>query len=772
MGLVKIVSQGREDHKRNSSVGSCCSSSSSSSTGSSSRRSISPNDHLLHCFHAATTHQYEFLIGRDDELQQIRDVYEQVSTTKRSQFILISGATGIGKTGLARSILRNHQHPNGSNSNSNNINSSSDGCCHSSGYFVVGKYDQLQRPEPHGALVEICTQFIAQMVDRGHTERFGTTLASYGIDYHHGGYDLIEMIPSLQQIIQPPKLAAVEKDNHRLNHCQNTICDVIPVNVSTTDVVSSHGLSTNRWKDLFRLFFRAVSSMHYSSHNNSNSSSNSNIINSILPVVVLIEDLHWADESSMDVLETLLHDKANHGILFIGTYRTENACATNALALERFIKHQTQNHVTVTHLALNSIPNDAVVHMITHVLSVDTIQAEPLALIFGSWSKGNAFLLWKCFMILHFKNLLHTDPESGQFILDIDEIDVEMHAIKDMMKYKIGLLQESSREKIKVAACLGSKLNEDILAHLFTGKAAAVSTFIDDAATLKLICYDKHRNAWSFSHDYVQEKVYETIPCHERHVYHYRIGRKLWREFAMDELTNFLCLVVGQLLLGVDCIKDQRERVAVAKLCLGAGVRAFQLSNFQSSYTYLKSGIDLLHEDAWKNEYDLIMNLHKTAAEVANSLGIFADVQTLVAESLKHSKSYEDTYRAQATQVQTLGRCGKLEESIQSGLGILTDLGEKIPTNQHPFRSLFELSSLRRRLRGKTNEMIMRLPIMTDPKKISAMEIMNIIFLHAAIVRPELTPLIGCRMVRLSLDYGLSALSCVGFAIFAAAVAG
>ena len=119
----------------------------------------------------------------------------------------------------------------------------------------------------------------------------------------------------------------------------------------------------------------------------------------------------------------------------------------------------------MTHFALNAIPNDAVVHMICDVLSVEEESAAPLALIFSSWSRGNAFLLWKCFIILHYKNLLRTDPNSGQFVWDNDKIDIEMHAIKDMMTYKIGLLQEGSRESIKIAACLGSKLNEDILVH-------------------------------------------------------------------------------------------------------------------------------------------------------------------------------------------------------------------------------------------------------------------------------------------------------------------
>jgi predicted ATPase len=714
-------------------------------------------------------------------------------TSKVSQqhVILITGVTGIGKTGLARSIQR---HWNTTVTTSTTATTATmdrrsmdttttgdiisnpiihnDDIYHSNGYyFVVGKYDQLQRPEPHGALVEVCTQLIQQIIDYGLTDQFGITLANHGIDdHHHGGHDWMEMIPSLHQILKssstktvPEKGSSSSSDRWDHRNSMNSFSTS-----TTTDVVSSHGLSTNRWKDVFRLFFRAVSTMHATCRRPKNDNHNN-----IPPIVVLMEDLHWADESSMDVLQTLLQDKANHNILFICTYRTEHyGPSTNAWTLERFIKCQKQNNVTMTHLALTAIPHEAITPLICHVLSVDREQAEPLASIFQNWSKGNAFLLCKCFTILYFKNLIRTDPVSEHFVWDNDEIYIEMDAIKDMMTYKIGLLHEASRENIKVAACLGSKLNEDILVRLFSGKEAAVSAFIDDAASHHLLSYNEHRKAWCFSHDYIQEKVYETIPSNERHVYHYRIGRKLWREFAMDELTDFLFLVVGQLLLGMECIKDQRERVAVAKLCLGAGVRAFQLSNFQSSFTYLKSGITLLPEEAWDDEYDLMMNLHNTAAEVANSLGMFTDVHTLVTESLKHSKSYEDTYRANATQLQALGRCGKLEEAIQSGMDILTDLGEKLPTKQHLFHTLMEFVSLRRRLRRKTNEMIMRLPTMTNPMKLAAMEIMNLIFLHTAIVQPELTPLIGCRMVKMSLDHGLSALSCVGFAIFAAAVAG
>jgi predicted ATPase len=380
-------------------------------------------------------------------------------------------------------------------------------------------------------------------------------------------------------------------------------------------------------------------------------------------------------------------------------------------------------------------------------------------------------LVWKYIYSICLKKLILVDDESGHFVWDVEEIEIEIQTVKDVLKNKISLLPEISQENLKMAACLGSRLDKDILLRLFSTNEEAVTIFIDDAVKAHIVVFDDARGTWCFAHDYVQEEIYRFIPIKERNLYHYRIGRKLWREFDIDELGSFLFLVVGQLLLGVEYIKDCRERVAVAKLCLGAGVRAVQLSNFQASYKYLKSGISLLDETSWENEYDLTMSLHNAAAEVANSIGMFSEVHTLVDKSLFHSKTFEHSHRAQATRVHALGRDGRLEEAVGVTVKILDSLGEKIMTNQSALYTKWEISYLRWRIRNKTNQMILRIPIMTDQKKLAAMEMMNLIFLYTSLVKPELTSILGCRMVQLSLDHGLSAFSCIGFVSFAVAVA-
>jgi predicted ATPase len=53
---------------------------------------------------------------------------------------------------------------------------------------------------------------------------------------------------------------------------------------------------------------------------------------------------------------------------------------------------------------------------------------------------------------------------------------------------------------------------------------------------------------------------------------------------------------------------------------------------------------------------------------------------------------------------------------------------------------------------------------MTDQKKIAAMMILQILFLNAYNARPFLAVLISCRIIEITIKYGASAISGIGFA--------
>jgi predicted ATPase len=686
-------------------------------------RNDSPVLWFEECFTAARAFRGT-LYGRDDEVERIQQVYRtavrNASTQSASQLVLISGVTGIGKTALARSLRRQVEDDDG-------------------GYFVCGKFDQLQRPEPLSALVEAFTQLLSRIKDRGlKVSDLRDALSKEGIDYEHGGHDLIEMVPALEEVIG-------------LTHREESV-RTMELSNNPQSLIAEHaglGLSTNRWKDLFRLFIRAVSTFEK-------------------PLVLLIEDLHWIDECSLDVLHALVEDQKNSGATFVCTFRTSEE--STSMSLEQILQ-DLKNEVQIAQIHLVGLTRTAVTSLVSSVLSVKDDRAAPLAWTIYDWTKGNVFLTWKCLHSLHLRSLICVDQTSNQFHWDMEEILVEMDSVSNVIRYEVEKLPSTLQEYLRIAACLGSKLDEDILRRLLPAELNLVSTFLHDVAETWLIFFDESRGAWCFGHDSVQEATYQLIPENERSAYHYRIGRKLWREFDLDELGQFLFLVVSQLLLGLECLKDKRERRAIAKLCLGAGIRAFQFSNFQASYGYLEQGIKLLDVKAWNNDYELTMDLYNCAAEVANALGRFQDVHRLVDEVLAHSRCNTYSLRAKSTKVHALGRSNKLSEAIELAISVLASLGERLPTNPSRFRTFIEVTTIRRRLRGKTDEMLLRLPLMTDPKKLAAMEMMNLIFFYVVLVKPDLAPIIGCRMVRLSLDHGLSAVSCVGFVAFAASVA-
>ena len=82
------------------------------------------------------------LYGRQEELAQLRQAfYRRLSAAETStELVLISGNPGEGKTVLAKAALQDLATQHG-------------------GFFVMGKFDQLQRPDPYAPLVDASRRF-------------------------------------------------------------------------------------------------------------------------------------------------------------------------------------------------------------------------------------------------------------------------------------------------------------------------------------------------------------------------------------------------------------------------------------------------------------------------------------------------------------------------------------------------------------------------------------------------------------------------------------
>ena len=182
--------------------------------------------------------------------------------------------------------------------------------------------------------------------------------------------------------------------------------------------------------------------------------------------------------------------------------------------------------------------------------------------------------------------------------------------------------------------------------------------------------------------------------------------------------------------------------------------------------------MELLNEDRWTQNYSLCLDLFNAASEVAYCNGNFDTVERLVQEILVHAKTFSDMCRAHTTKVLALGSSGRVAEAMSQGLAILERLGVVFPTNPTSKDALRRMRNLKKRLRGKSTEYLLRLPVMEDQTKLASMQLLNVLFLYAYISDQKLAMFIGTEMVLLSLEFGLCAISCVGFVTLAISLCG
>lgn len=135
------------------------------------------------------------LYGRESEQDAIYQVYQRVKEdsgssgdARKTEFILIEGSTGTGKTALAQQFLAPLVRKD-------------------AGYCILGKFDQLvQLQKPHSAFVEALTAYAMNVQERdaGDVERVRRALAD-SVDTNDARNTLLNMVPSLAKVFDQPE---------------------------------------------------------------------------------------------------------------------------------------------------------------------------------------------------------------------------------------------------------------------------------------------------------------------------------------------------------------------------------------------------------------------------------------------------------------------------------------------------------------------------------------------------------------------------------------
>jgi predicted ATPase len=708
------------------------------------------------------------LFGREREIDQLKELF-QSSAGATKQLVLIRGPSGAGKSVLAletKAFVRQ-----------------------TAGFYIPGKFEMQQRDEPYSAIGDACQNLCEDLLfhksskgERSYNrwkfsyEEFVTELKevvdSYGIDL------LRTVIPSLDEIVgADPMQAKANSSRSEVNYVE----------------------LKQAFQHAFRRFIRLVASFG--------------------PVVLVLEDLQWVDEPSMELIESLITDEQTPSLIIIGSYRDNEVDENHVLTkMVHHLKALNNLDAIITDIEVGNLLEEDVNKMLDSLISSGE-RTQSLAECVHRKTAGNAFFVKQFLLSLQQDRLLAFNFGSMRWTWDVEKINAKAMAtdnVVDLLTAKLKQLPPPIQSILPHVACLGSRFSvcsfqivvnhyrteaevSDIVNDYYTkfwaerakpsvknpekGKqslsdsssdhtvstvASAESRDVDrkkkEEYGLLAVCEEEEiivqnvkRGFFRWEHDRIQEAAFLLVDENELDSIQYDVGELLLEKLSCEELATELYVVTNLLNTGVASLSQQStRRVEIANLNLRSGHSAFAMSAFSAAADYLKKGIALLPPDRWDKHYAMTLEMYSTAAEAAFCCGKHELTKQLCDEILEsENRPLLDKRRAYNVQIHSLNAQSQTSSTKDLCVDVLAKLGCKFPKRGRPFYALAGLIRVLATLESTTNK-ISTLKASRDEHKQWAMYLLDRLTNCTYQCDPELLPLSMMKGLRWTLKYGIA----------------
>ncbi|SDO45635.1 AfsR/SARP family transcriptional regulator [Geodermatophilus sp. DSM 45219] len=221
------------------------------------------------------------------------------------------------------------------------------------------------------------------------------------------------------------------------------------------------------------------------------------------PALVVLDDLHRADEETLALLTTLAADPAAGPVLLVGTYRSTEVAAPLAAALGRAARSAPHR------VYLGGLTADQVGELV-RVLTHRAMPADQARAVHRR-SGGNPFFV---------RELVRLWEDGGEAALATVPAGV-----RDVLRARLAALPAEARTHLRQAAVLGPEPDVELLAALAGDEDAVLGSV--EAALLAGFLEEAGADRLRFSHALVQETLYADVPGPRRARWHAAAGRWL-----------------------------------------------------------------------------------------------------------------------------------------------------------------------------------------------------------------------------------------------------
>ncbi|HEX8783045.1 MAG TPA: AAA family ATPase, partial [Steroidobacteraceae bacterium] len=290
------------------------------------------------------------------------------------------------------------------------------------------------------------------------------------------------------------------------------------------------------------------------------------------PLALFLDDLHWVDAATLDLLESMMSGSDLRHLLVIGAYRDNEIDPSHPLV--RKLEAIRRTGTKVTQITLTPLGREHLEEFVADALRCAATRASPLAQLVHEKTGGNPFFANQFLSALADEGLVAFDAAAGEWSWDLARIRAKGYTenVVELMVGKLGLLPAETQAALQQLACLGNAAKTAMLSTVLATSEDLVHAALWEAARHDLV--ERLDGSYRFVHDRVQEAAYASIPDGQRAEAHLRIGRMMTARTPAEKRNEAIFEIVNQLNRSLELITSLHEREQLAEFNLTAGRRA------------------------------------------------------------------------------------------------------------------------------------------------------------------------------------------------------
>jgi DNA-binding CsgD family transcriptional regulator len=378
------------------------------------------------------------------------------------------------------------------------------------------------------------------------------------------------------------------------------------------------------------------------------------------PVLLFLDDLHWADPASIELLHYLARGVADQSVLVLGTYRAEEIDTSRGL---RSLVTSLRRAGLTEEVRIARLGQEAVAELANGLLGSEA-PGNLLTLLHARAGGTPFFIEALVRSLMEAGHLRHGD---GSWVLENDVASLLPSGVRDLILERLKHLDATERRVLDLIAVNGEAVPHDVLHRVSSLDDGALLETIRRLHTIGLVAEDFTGSdvTYTLTHPLIQEVAYAELPEMARRRDHAAFATALERARSDD---------LDRLARHYHAAGPQVDPERALEVLLEAGERAYGLYANDQAARHFVAALVLIREgrrtELLPSVLERLGEAWERVGEAAAAIAVWSEASTLY-ERARNASATARLQRRLALAEWDRGHFDNAQAHLETGLRVL-----------------------------------------------------------------------------------------------------